>query len=405
MSEHRRTFGTVRQLPSGRWQARYRDQSGTMRSAPSTFKTKREAFAYLSEVETDLRRGTWLDPERGKVLFEELVLNWRASRPNLRESTKASAASYIATHLLPFFKGMQAKDITAEEVRRWHSWASSQPKWPNHKDATKRTILRSPNTIAKAYRLLKSIMEVAVDDEIIARNPCRLRGASTDHTPEQRVATPEEIKRLYDAMTPEYKAMVVVAAYGGLRLGELIGLRRHRLDFNANTIRVIEQVQQIKSDTFVTGPPKTTAGVRTVTMPPQVMAILRAHVQEHSEKGRTGLVFPAPEGGYIRRSNFTTRAWSSARTKAGLEGLRFHDLRHSHAVMASVNKVDTKTLMARMGHSSMRAALMYQHAQSDEPVAAALGEVFAAAFAPARSAEAPDESGTTVARNGLRAVE
>lgn len=405
MSEHRRTFGTVRQLPSGRWQARYRDQSGKVRSAPATFKTKREALAYLSEVETDLRRGTWLDPERGKVLFEELVLNWLASRPRLRASTKESAASYIGTHLLPFFQGMQARDITVEEVRRWHSWASSQPKWPNHTDPKKRTILRSPNTIAKAYRLLKSIMEVAVDDEIIARNPCRLRGASTDRTPEQRVATPEEIKRLYDAMTPEYKAMVVVAAYGGLRMGELIGLRRHRLDFNANTIRVVEQVQQTKSDIFVTGPPKTAAGVRTVTMPPQVMDILRSHVREHSEQGRTGLVFPAPEGGYIRRSNFTTRAWSTARTKAGVEGLRFHDLRHSHAVMAVAKGIDTKTLMARMGHSSMRAALMYQHAQSDEPVAAALGEVFDAASGPARDTEVPAESGTTVARNGLRAVE
>lgn len=405
MAMERRSFGTTRKLPSGRVQARYRDKAGRLRSAPQTFKTEKEAGAFLSQMETDLRRGSWLDPDRGKIRFEQLAMNWRASRPSLRESTAASAGSYIATHLRPYFGGMRAQDITPDEVRRWHAWASSQPKWPDHKDPKKRTIKRSPNTIAKAYRLLKSIMEVAVDDEIIARNPCRLRGASTDRTPEQRVASPEEIQRLYAAMTPEYKAMVLVAAYGGLRMGELIGLRRHRLDYQKSTIRVIEQVQQTTSSTFIIGPPKTDAGVRTVTMPPQVMAILKEHVKEHSEKGRSGLVFPAPEGGYIRRSNFTRRAWSSARKKAGVDGLRFHDLRHSHAVMAVAMGIDTRTLMSRMGHSSARAALMYQHAQSDKPVADALAKVFEAASSVAPGTETAEDCGTFVAREGLRAVE
>lgn len=258
-----------------------------------------------------------------------------------------------------------------------------------------------------------------MDDEIIARNPCRLRGVASDRTPEQKVATPEEVEHLTTAIKDPYKAMVQVAAYGGLRFGELIGLRRHRIDWKANTIRVVEQVTQPSSEVFVTGPPKTDAGVRTVTMPPEVMALLREHVNKHSEGGRTGLVFPAPEGSFIRRSNFTRRVWIPARDEAGVSGLRFHDLRHTHATMAVANGADTRTLMARMGHASARAALMYQHRQSDQPIADAFSRVIATAKADAAKttakavggvetdAASPSETascGTNVARNGLRVV-
>lgn len=418
MQRKRRSFGTIRKLPSGNYQVRYRDLSGKMHAAPHTFVLYSEASSWLSTAEADLRRGTWLDPNRAKVPFEELVLAWKATRPNLRASTAASYGSYLSSLLLPYFGGMRADQITVDTVRDWHKWASKKPRGrssakadPKGKQEAKVTPV-SRNTVAKAYRILCSIMDVAVDDEIIARTPCRLRGVAADDTPEMQAASAEEIQRLCLAVDPRYQAMVLTACYGGLRLGELTGLRKHRIDWKENTIRVIEQVTYVRGE-FVLGPPKTKAGVRTVKMPQEAMTALKAHIQEYGESGKNGLVFPSPKGGYIRPSNFRDRVWNPAREKAGLPGLRFHDLRHSHATLAVAAGIDLKTLMARMGQSSSRAALIYMHARSDQSVVNGFDTIIASAReavarAEEEAAQAPSETtqnGTSVARNGLRAVE
>ncbi|MCU1370090.1 MAG: site-specific integrase [Ilumatobacteraceae bacterium] len=404
MTQERRTFGSVRTLPSGRFQARYRDRSGRMHSAPHTFRTEAQANRYLASMQTDLDRGTWLDPQKAKTLFEDLALAWSDSRPNLRPTTAATYGSYLSRYILPYFTGTQADQITSETIRAWHGWVSALPRYPKKEGTPEAAAESKPkqpisrNTVAKAYRILRSIMEVAVDDEIIARNPCRLHGVASERSPEQRVATAEEVIQISEAMPERYRAMVLVAAYGGLRLGELCALRRHRIDFNKATIRVVEQVTQPDSKTLVCGPPKTEAGVRTVTMPPEVMAALKDHMKKFAEPGKNGLVFTAPQGGYIRRSNFYRRAWLPAVEKANLTGLRFHDLRHTHATLAVAIGVDIRTLMKRMGHASPRAALIYQHAQSDEIVATGFSKVIAEAKLAAAKTAAKE------ARANLRAV-
>jgi len=401
VSGSRRSFGNVRKLPSGRYQARFRDTSGRLRSAPATFATRKAAERHLATVMSELDRGTWRDPRRGKVTFEVLVASWRASRPNLRPTSVAGYANLLARLLMPFFCGMRADAINPEVIREWHTWAATLSK---HKAKEPTGERLSPNTVAKGYRLLRAIMDLAEDDGVIVRNPCRLRGVATERLPEQRIATPEEVHRLSESIDRRYKAMVLVAAYGGLRMGELVGLRRHRIDFENGTIRVVEQVTQADGQTFVVGPPKTEAGVRTIDMPAAVMQALALHIMEQGENARNGLVFTSPDGGYIRRSNFRRRVWLPALSKAGIEHLRFHDLRHFHATMAVAAGVPVKTLMARMGHASARAALLYQHAQPNEVVAAKFDDVIAKART-ANEQSATDHSGTFVARRDLRAVE
>jgi integrase len=401
----RRSFGSVRRLASGRFQVRYRDRSGASHTGAQTFPTRPQAVKCLATIQTDLERDTWFDPRRAKAPFEDLVEAWRGSRPNLRLTTQQAYASSLRSLLLPFFGGVPADQITSEAVRSWYSWAASRPR-----NTRGRSQPLSRNTVAKAYRLLKAIMDTAVDDGVIARNPCRLRGVASDQTPEQQVATAEQVHRICEAVDPRYRAMVLLAAYGGLRFGELVGLRRHRIDFGAGTVRVVEQVAQPDASTFVTGPPKTDAGVRTVTLPAQVMNALRNQVEDYAVPGKTGLMFPSPSGTFLRRSNFTRRVWKPALATAGIEHLRFHDLRHTHATLAVAMGIDTRTLMARMGHASSRAALIYQHAQSDQAVADGFDAVIARAAATAGHAGtdgplATDRSGTQVARRGLRAVE
>jgi integrase len=148
------------------------------------------------------------------------------------------------------------------------------------------------------------------------------------------------------------------------------------------------------------GPPKTEAGRRTVTLPAVAAVALAEHLTKFAEPGPEGLVFPAPEGGYLRRSNFRRRWWLAATRAAGVEGLRFHDLRHSAATLALTAGANTRELMERMGHTSPAVALRYQHVMAgrDQAIAAALDELVQAAanLSPQRPTEEP--SGTLVAR-------
>ena len=128
---------------------------------------------------------------------------------------------------------------------------------------------------------------------------------------------------------------------------------------------------------------------------------LAEHLAEFAEPGPDGLVFPAPEGGYLRRSNFRRRGWLAATRAAGVDGLRFHDLRHSAATLALAAGANTRELMERMGHTSPAVALRYQHVMAgrDAAIAAALDQLIEAASA---LAEHPPSapSGTRVARIG-----
>ena len=123
---------------------------------------------------------------------------------------------------------------------------------------------------------------------------------------------------------------------------------------------VAEQVAEVNGQ-LVPGPPKTDAGRRTVTLPAGAAVALAEHLANFAEPGPEGLVFPAPQGGYLRRSNLRRRWWVSATKAAGVEGLRFHDLRHSAATMALAAGANTRELMERMGHASPAVALRYQH--------------------------------------------
>jgi integrase len=190
-----------------------------------------------------------------------------------------------------------------------------------------------PSTRAKAYRLLARILDTAVEAGRIPRNPCTVKGAASERAPEMRVATVAQVAALAEAVGSQYKALVLVAAYAGLRWGELAGLRVKHVDVLHAQITVAEQVTEI-AGTFTWGPPKTQAGRRMVTLPSVAATALEAHLRTWADRDPEGLVFTAPQGGLLRRSNFCRRVWLPATRVAGVEGLRFHDLRHTAATLA-----------------------------------------------------------------------
>ncbi len=343
----RRRTGSVRRLPSGRWQARYWDAAGNRVAAPKTFDTKGDARRWLSAVETDMSRGEWQDPRLGDVPFAEWAERWMVTKaPKLAPATQDLYRYLLRRHVLPRFGSIAVGRITAAEVQAWLA-------------DLHRTDL-SANTVAKAYRCLSGAMDGAVDAGLIARSPCTLKGAGTERHDEMQIATPEQVAALAAAVGPRWEALVFTAAYSGLRWGELAGLRRCDVDLDSNVVTVARKLGEVNG-TLTFSPPKTAAGKRTVGIPSFVARSLAVHIDLYALPGPEGLVFPSADGQPMRRSNFRRRVWEPATAEVGMSGFRFHDLRHTAATLAAASGASLKALMARIGHASAAAALRYQH--------------------------------------------
>lgn len=212
--------------------------------------------------------------------------------------------------------------------------------------------------------------------------------------------TAKQIGTLADAIDPRYGALVLTAAYTGLRIGELAALRTSRLDLLRRSLRVEEAVNEVRGH-LVFGPPKTRASRRTLTLPAFLVEVLAAHLAAYPP-GPEGLVFTSPEGQALRRNAFRRRYFIPALRKAGIgewiedakgrprlqPGARIHDLRHSHAALLIAQRVHPKVLQERLGHASIRTTLdTYGHLFEglDEAAADALDGAFREGLAaPAR---------------------
>ncbi len=294
-----------------------------------------------------MSRGDWHDPRLGTLPFKEWADRWLATKtPKLQDSTAALYAYLLRCHIVPRFGATPVGRITAVDVQAWLA-------------DLHRTNL-SESTVAKAYRLLKGVMDGAVDARLIARSPCTIRGASTEREKEMQIATPEQIAAIATAVGPRWEALVFTAAYSGLRWGELAALRRADINFETATISVTRKLGEVNG-VLSFGPPKSAAGRRVVGIPSFVARSLAMHVDLYTLPGTEGLVFPTVDGQPMRRSNFRARVWVPATSQAGMSGFRFHDLRHTAATLGAASGTSLKALMARIGHASARAALRYQH--------------------------------------------
>lgn len=351
----KRGFGTVRQLPSKRWQARYRGPDGILRSAPRTFATKKAAEQWLSVTEVQLIQGDWVDPERARITVEEYVARWIDQRPGLRPRTAALYKWLLRKHIEPTMVGKMQVGVLAGSpgaVRQWRSELLAAHV--------------SESVAAKTYRLLRAAMNTAVEDRIIARNPCRVRGADRENPAERPTATVAQVFQLADAVPARYRALILLAAFCSLRWGEGTALLRKDLAEDASSVRISKALNEITGRGLVVSAPKSRAGVRTVTIPEAIRPDILRHLDEFVA-GRPGsYVFTGDKGNPIRRPNFNQRVnWTKTVADMGLPGFHFHDLRHAGNVWASKAKISTKDLMARMGHDDMRAALIYQRATAD----------------------------------------
>jgi integrase len=343
----KRRFGRVRRLVSGRWQARYAGPDGIDRPAPETFATKTDAEVWLTLQEAEIRSGDWINPDDGKILLADYARTWIDERSELRPKTVVLYRYLLRRHIAPALGQVAIGDIQPSRVRRWRKQLLDGGV--------------SAVTAAKAYRLLKAILNTALDDGVIRRNPCRIKGAGQEKSAERPTLTIPQVYALADAVDQRYRALILLAMFTSLRWGELAALRRCDTDLEAGTVRVTRQLTEIRGGGMAFGPPKSAAGKRVVTIPEVITPVVQWHLSCFAEDGDGGLVFTSPEGRPLHHSNFRRRVWLPALKAAGLADIHFHDLRHTGNTLAASAGATLRELMDRMGHDSQRAAMIYLH--------------------------------------------
>ena len=367
----RRQLGGIDRLPSGRWRARVIDPGTGQRVSIGTFATKAAAERAFASAITDQQKGGWVAPAEGRLTLEVFASRWVASRLTtrgepLRPRVRELYQGYLDNHILPGLGSATLGQLSPAMVRHWHS------------DLLARGVGRS--TVAKCYRLLRAILNTAVEDRHLVVNPCAIKGAGVEPADERAIPTIGQVFALADAVDERYRAMVLLAAFCGLRKGELLGLRRMDVDLLHRTIEVRVQRQESRTGEQLIGPPKTAAGRRTLAMPEEVLPALEEHLARWAGAGPEGVVFVGDKGGGVR-SGVWQREWERARRTVGLPELHFHDLRHVAGTLAAATGAGTKEIMRRLGHATQDAALRYQHAtdERDRTLASGIDRLIRAA--------------------------
>jgi integrase len=325
--------------------------------APHTFPSKAAATRWLSTVEADQTRGVWVDPDGGKVLLREYAEAWLRGRVRLAPRTREIYTAQLRLHVLPKLDpdvpalgSVPLASLTPDLVRAWYAALTAH---------------RGTSVAAKAYTRLRQILTQAINDDRLAKNPCRIAGGGAERHPEQRFASLAELYVLAAAVPDRYRALVLTAGLGGLRQGELFALRRADLNLPGGSVVVRRKRLRLASGQVIEGAPKSEAGKRLVALPVPLVVELEEHCRRFGRAGADAYVFTSAEGEPIERSNFRMRVWLPATQEAGLDGLRFHDLRHTAGTLTARTGATTKEIMARLGHASARAAMVYQHATED----------------------------------------
>lgn len=351
---------------SGRraWQARWRDPAGRQRA--KNFDRKVDADRYLLAMETDKLRGRYTDPRMARTPLTEWMAEYQATRVNLGLQTQARDEATVRNHILPSFGPWLIGSIQPIHVAQWVADLDARG--------------YAPATVRKAYQLLAAALDAAVESGLIGRSPCRgVKLPKLETTGEIRFLDASEISHLAAAIDSRYSAMVLAAAYTGLRFSELRALRADRFDALRRTIRVVASIVESKGQ-FYFEEPKSEASRRTVRVPPFLVDVLAAHLATNGDD--SGLIFSAPGGGPIRRSNFRRRIWLPAVAASVGPPCTFHDLRHSHAALLIAHGEHPKVIQERLGHASIKTTLdTYGHLFEglDEAAADRLEATFASA--------------------------
>lgn len=316
--------------------------------------TKTAAKKVMTVLEGEQITGTYVDPRGGRIAVAEWAATWWPIKmTSLEPGSVKSEGARLRNHILPLLGDYQLDEIDSLTVKGWVVELLAGDEDNDRKPLAEKTI-------RNCHGVLYSLMQAAVDQRLIRSNPCYRTGLPKVKFKEQRYLDEAEIGRLVAVMPPHWQPMVVLLVATGLRWSEMAGLKVKRVDVLARTLRVEETLHELAGGRpLVVGPPKTEHSRRTVTFPPEVAQLLVPLV---SMRHRDAYVFRMPDGSELRYRKFWKSVWLRATVAADLEGLRIHDLRHTHASHLISDNIPLTGVQRRFGHSSITVTSdMYGH--------------------------------------------
>lgn len=326
----------------------------TRHVAPATFGSKMDAEWWLADERRLIERGQWTPPRARvtaaraqAVTVDAYARDWLKTR-DLKARTLKGYEELLDGPLAAI-GAVALGSLTSEAVRSWYAGLDKA----------------TPTRRAHAYSLLHAVLATAVVDGRIAANPCVLTRAMSAPAKRQPVILePVEVAKLADAISPErLRALVLVAAWCGLRWGELVELRRSDVETTTggDLVLVVSRAVTHRSGQCVVSTPKSGRG-RRVIVPPHIRDDVTEHLVKYVGAKPDSLAFPAVHGCHLNDRVFRDY-WNDALKSIGREGVRVHDLRHFAGTQAA-RVGNLRETMDRLGHSTVKASLMYQQIAS-----------------------------------------
>lgn len=329
-----------------RYDVKIRRPDGTQYQ--KSFRTKREASAYENAERADINRGTWIDNRQSNMTFAQYAQIWLDSNPSKRSRTQQRDEGIIATHLTPFIGHRRLQEIKQSDLRVLvNQWIADK---------------YSAYTIRRHKAVLSAIFRMAVRDELLHRSPVDGLPVPRVEPSDGRALTAAEANRLLDAIDPAYVSLVYTLLTTGLRWSEIAGLEiRHFNALLSPPCLIVEQGLHESRGGLEVTPPKSAAARRTILLTSEQAAVISRHIET---TGRTGAdtndpLFVSPRGRHLIYTNFRPRIWVPAVKRAGLEGLRIHDLRKTAITNLLQAGLDPKTITVLVGHEDLRTTLQH----------------------------------------------
>ncbi|SFC11978.1 tyrosine-type recombinase/integrase [Streptomyces aidingensis] len=336
-----------------KWTTFWYDPDGKQRQ--KSFSTKTRADDHRKRKEQELDAGTYLDDRLGKQTVVAVWEQWFNQR-KLTNSTKKQYRSILNTTIKPFFRARTIVSLKVADIEKWLLWMEEEAGL-------------AARTRRQRFSYFSGMMDWAVVNEIIGRNPCKkVKGAGSrakeirEYKNKARRLTTREVLAILDGAPPRYRAMLWLMAGCGLRLGEAMAVARDQIDFKGETLRVDFQI----TEDGETDSGKNSAiqrrhikardaeePGRTVPLPPNVAFELRRHLKNHGTWGPERLLFPnVTRSGYLYASYFYRQIWMVSLTKAALDYCKPHAVRHYYGSRLLYAGVPENDVADWMGHSS-----------------------------------------------------
>lgn len=323
-------MASIHKRGNGRYKVSYRDPDGGQRS--KTFRTLRDANRFVVHVEQAIEDRTWRDPSEGKRTLANVAETWIGRKARLKPGTLKGYRIAIDKHIVPTLGEVQVARIEPQHIDKWLA------------DLRSRGV--GETAVVRAFRVLGSILDLALEYRMISASPMpREKPRMPDPKP-MRFLTSDQINGLAEVIDPRHRTWLYTLSYTGMRWSEAAGLKVKRVHLLRRRIEIVEQLVET-GGVARTQTPKTKNGTRTIPIPTWLAEMLADQV---AGKGPDDWVFCTKSGTHLRPADFHANTWGPAIRKAGLEGVRIHDLRHSHVAMLIEQGEDPKTISERLGH-------------------------------------------------------